>query len=139
MSAKELVFGAPVILYKSEGYRVLKHNTAAEAFQDSLQVGGSAVKLPKAKPCRVCNKIKPLGMFSINKSCIDDRINKCKVCTEKERIAKITQKKCILCDEVKTLSEFTSRDSCRDGTINRCKACMRVIELKRYYDKKKGA
>ena len=73
MSAKELVYGAPVILYKSEGYRVLKHNTAAEAFQKSLQIGGSAVKLPKAKPCRVCHKIKPLESFSINKSCKDKK------------------------------------------------------------------
>ena len=83
-----LVYGAPVVLYKSEGYPVLKHNEAAEAFQKSLQVGGSAVKLPKAKPCKVCKVIKPLEEFSINKSCKDNRINKCKVCSEKERLKK---------------------------------------------------
>jgi len=78
----QLLYGAPVVLYKSEGYPVLKHNDAAEEFQKSLQVGGKAVKLPKAKPCKVCKEIKPLELFSINASCKDNRINKCKACSE---------------------------------------------------------
>ena len=88
MSAKDLVYGPPIVLFKGEPHRVLKHNKAAQAFQDSLQVGGSAVKLPKAKPCKICKEIKPLEMFSINASMKDNRINKCKDCTEAARLEK---------------------------------------------------
>ena len=88
-----LVYGAPVVLYKSEGYRVLKHNKTAEEFQKSLQVGGSAVKLPKAKPCKICREVKLLEEFSINKSCRDNRINKCKACSELERLKKAAKER----------------------------------------------
>jgi hypothetical protein len=55
MSAKELVFGAAVKMFKGEPHRVLKHNKAAQAFQDSLQINES--ELGRERVCKT-NKSK---------------------------------------------------------------------------------
>ena len=60
MSAKELVFGAAVKMYKGEDHKVLKHNVAAamiqEEFEDSLRCTkkdmSEAAIAQRAKNCK---------------------------------------------------------------------------------------
>lgn len=84
----EIIYGAPVVLFKSEGYPVLKHNKTAQDFQDSLGHRGQPKVIRKEKACNRCSIVKPLKDYSINKSMKDGTLNECKLCIESRRLEK---------------------------------------------------
>ena len=83
MSAKELVFGAAVKMFKGEALEQLGYKKLGEAFQDSLQIGGGHKKGfidDRTKACSICEEVKTYEMFSKHVTSRDGRTTRCKKC-----------------------------------------------------------
>lgn len=94
MNVNNLVYGAPVVLYKSEGIKPLKHNKTAEEFQNSIQrVKPKTRVIAKSKACKGCHEVKDLSEFRKNATTRDGKRGKCRICENKREMKRYNKKK----------------------------------------------